>query len=112
MAWIQKKPIFAILLFSIVLFTIARILFANEQITTGSARHRYIITLDKNTPKERMEEMEDTLVGLGAVIIHKYTIIMKGWAVEMSDSLVNPLSEDESVTSIEPDGEVNINSHK
>ncbi|CAG8512386.1 4392_t:CDS:2 [Diversispora eburnea] len=100
MAWIQKKPIFAILLFSMVLFTIVSLLFANEQITsTDSTRHRYIITLHQNTTKEHMEEMEDTLIGLGAVIIHKYTIVMKGWAVEMSDSLVSSLEEDESVES-------------
>jgi len=69
----------------------------------------YIITLKKDTTKAQMDEYAAQIIQNGGKIKQTYdSIILKGFAVSVKNSLVQTLDDNPIVRDVEPDGEVHI----
>ncbi|ORX43697.1 hypothetical protein DM01DRAFT_1340655 [Hesseltinella vesiculosa] len=67
----------------------------------------YIVTFNKDTPDEVIEQHAKETEAAGATIKHRYNSAMKGFSVEVPDDIVSALSFDSPhINFVEPDGEV------
>ncbi|MBW0519963.1 hypothetical protein O181_059678 [Austropuccinia psidii MF-1] len=66
----------------------------------------YIITFKEDTTQQQLDDYEHQLVSQGGHITHRYTSVLKGFAVKIEPSALNSLQQNPQITGIEPDGEV------
>ncbi|CAG8610289.1 2597_t:CDS:1 [Paraglomus occultum] len=68
-----------------------------------AAQNRYIIVLKDDATPEDLEKFEAHIINSGGKIVHRYTEVLKGFAVSMPEDVVMTMKDDPSVDSIELD---------
>ncbi|CAG8624336.1 5892_t:CDS:2 [Paraglomus brasilianum] len=72
-----------------------------------TSQNKYIIVLKNDATPEDLEKFEANIISSGGKIIHRYTEVLKGFAVTMPEDVVMTMKDDPSVDSVELDQPVN-----